>query len=616
MVETPWGPSDRLREGRLRPGPATSRAEVEMSQRKRLFGAMVASVSERGYAATRLEDLVELSGVSTASFYRLFASKDACFLAALEELLKTALVATEFSDEGTWEERVRRPFTTFAQLVSSQPAAARMVLIDSFAAGPEVTTAIDHVVQELQRRAIALVHDSPERTKMPDVVPAAMVGAVQELARDRLRRGRADALPNLMEQVADVALSYRPPAEPLTYTGRLPRAMAESLEVPGAADRAIRALAVVAADRGYGQVTVEEIVKQASMSPTTFYAEFADKREAMLAAIDSAGAQMVAATLPAFRRNADWPAALRTAFIDLLAYLASRPALARLVFVEAYAAGTDALQRRAEALSPLTALLAPGAVHTQSPSGVVTEIVWAAVLGMIQQQIRESGAHTLPALAPSLTFIALGPYLGSDAATGALAIGGRRSPDFAGAKAIRSFYAHPKSDEIEKALNLRPVGAEELAVGLGLEQPEVERLLALMLEAGLIRSLEGRTKSDPIRGPYEVTRDPTVLTDASDAMSIAERRSLANFVAGNLQSELRESFESEMMAVRPEYILVRIPMAVDYQGWQKISGLLENSMHEVIAAVEESSSRLDETGEPPIRATASLLLFELPEDTL
>src|SRR6185312_16323190 len=104
-----------------------------------------------------------------------------------------------------------------------------------------------------------------------------------------------DALPSLMDQVADVALSYRPPAESVSYAGRLPKPMAENLEVAGAADRAIRALAVVAADRGYGQVTVEEIVKQASMSPTTFYAEFADKREAMLAAIDSAGAQMAAA---------------------------------------------------------------------------------------------------------------------------------------------------------------------------------------------------------------------------------------------------------------------------------------------------------------------------------
>jgi hypothetical protein len=30
---------------------------------------MVASVSERGYAATRISDLAELSGVSTNSFY-------------------------------------------------------------------------------------------------------------------------------------------------------------------------------------------------------------------------------------------------------------------------------------------------------------------------------------------------------------------------------------------------------------------------------------------------------------------------------------------------------------------------------------------------------------------
>src|ERR1700744_2880288 len=105
MVDTPWGSSERLRERQLKPGPGRSREAVEANQRERLFGAMVACVAQRGYAATRLDDLVELSGVSTASFYRLFDSKDACFLAASEELLSAALVATTPDEDGTWQDR-------------------------------------------------------------------------------------------------------------------------------------------------------------------------------------------------------------------------------------------------------------------------------------------------------------------------------------------------------------------------------------------------------------------------------------------------------------------------------------------------------------------------------
>ena len=50
----------------LRPGPGTPPADVARNQRERLFGAMVACVAERGYAATRVTDLVAMSGVSQA----------------------------------------------------------------------------------------------------------------------------------------------------------------------------------------------------------------------------------------------------------------------------------------------------------------------------------------------------------------------------------------------------------------------------------------------------------------------------------------------------------------------------------------------------------------------
>ena len=52
---------------------------------------MVATVAEKGYEATTVADLVELSGVSRSAFYRHFADKQACFLAAIEALVEPAL---------------------------------------------------------------------------------------------------------------------------------------------------------------------------------------------------------------------------------------------------------------------------------------------------------------------------------------------------------------------------------------------------------------------------------------------------------------------------------------------------------------------------------------------
>src|SRR6266576_3593372 len=83
MVMTPWGESDSLRKRRLPPGPGRPREDVLAHQRERLFGAMVASVAMRGYRATTVGDLAEISGVSSRTFYDLFPDKEACFLATL-----------------------------------------------------------------------------------------------------------------------------------------------------------------------------------------------------------------------------------------------------------------------------------------------------------------------------------------------------------------------------------------------------------------------------------------------------------------------------------------------------------------------------------------------------
>ena len=84
----------------LPPGRGTPREEAERNQRERLFAAMVATVAEKGYEATTVADLVKLSGVSRSAFYRHFADKQACFLAAIEALVEPALETVTKTEDG------------------------------------------------------------------------------------------------------------------------------------------------------------------------------------------------------------------------------------------------------------------------------------------------------------------------------------------------------------------------------------------------------------------------------------------------------------------------------------------------------------------------------------
>jgi AcrR family transcriptional regulator len=437
MVATPWGNSAGLRERRLRPGPGTPRDEVLANQRQRLFGGTVASVAERGYIATTVNDIVEVSGVSSRTFYDLFPDKKTCFLATLEAIIEAAgayaaqtagktlanpapagvrLPAGPAADEADWERRARWGVDAFAEMIALQPAAARLAFLEVYSAGPEAIMLIENAVAGFEWLTQQMLEQSPERAEMPAEMVTAHIGAQQEIARTRLRRRQEGELPELMDEVWRLLLTYRPPPEPLRLTGRTPKSGPEPLDAHDHAERALRAFTAVVAEEGYVETTVDAVLKRARMSATTFYAHFHGKDDAMLAAIDSACSQMVAVILPAFRRAPDWPNGIRSGFGALCNFLASRPALAQLIAVEIFTAGSAAVERRSETLTPLEELIAQGFAHEPEAPQIAAEAITGAILTLIRKRLRDSGPGSLPSLAPLLTYVTLAPFLGAEQA--------------------------------------------------------------------------------------------------------------------------------------------------------------------------------------------------------
>jgi len=436
MVATPWGDSGALREKRLPPGPGRPREEVLANQRERLYGAMVASVAKRGYLATTVNDLVEISGVSSRTFYDLYPDKKACFLATLQAIIEAAAAyavqsvseldpqapARVGAPDGSgqevkdWEQQARIGFDAFAEMIALQPAAARLAFLETYAAGPEAIALIENAASGFEWLARQMLEQSPERAGMPAEMITAHIGAQQEIARTRLRRGEEAELPGLMDEIWELLLSYRPPPEPLRLTGRAPRFGAETIDAHDHAERALRAFAVVASEEGYVNTTVEAVLKRAQMSATTFYANFAGKEDATLAAIDSACSQIMAAVLPAFRRAPDWPHGVRAGFGALCNFLASRPAMAQLIAVEVYAAGSTAVERRSETLQPLEKFIGEGFERGPGAPVLATEAIAGATFTLVYKRLRDSGPASLPTLAPLLTYITLSPFIGAEEA--------------------------------------------------------------------------------------------------------------------------------------------------------------------------------------------------------
>jgi AcrR family transcriptional regulator len=420
MVRTPWGDAAQLRDKKLRPGRGTPRDEAERNQRERLFAAMVATVGEKGYEATTVADLVKLSGVSRSAFYKHYDDKQTCFLAAVEAMVEPALrrIGSDKSAPAGVE-RAQKAFASLMELIVSQPAAAKMCIVEVYAAGPDGAALVDRTIDSATALTARLLEQVPERKGLPIELVRALVGGIQKTIHKRLYRGQEEQLPALVPQLWDWLFSYPVPPGPLKATRRrvikaVPFAERQAQSNPP--ERLLRALAAVVADKGYPDTTVAEIVERASTSQRTFYEHFKNKEDAIVAALDSGSAHMLAAALPAFRRAPDWPHAVHDTQEAMFAFGAEEPEYARLGGVEMYAAGKRALDQREAVTEGMEGLLAPGYELKPDTPPIAAEAIGGALYSLLYDHVNKKGPETLPDLVPTLVYVTLAPFLSRDGA--------------------------------------------------------------------------------------------------------------------------------------------------------------------------------------------------------
>jgi AcrR family transcriptional regulator len=381
---------------------------------------MVATVADKGYEATTVADLVELSGVSRSAFYRHYADKQACFLAAIEALVGPTLrriAGDESAPAGM--ERARHAFTSLIELIVSQPAAAKMVFVEIYAAGPEGAKLVDKTMDSATALAQQMLDQMPERGGMPPELVRSIAGGIQKVIHKRLYRGKEGELLDLVPQLGDWIFSYRVPPGPLRATRRrtvkaVPFAERQAQANPP--ERLLRALAAVVGEKGYPDTTVAEIVERASTSQRTFYEHFANKEDAIVAALDSGSAHMLAAALPAFRRAPDWAHAVHDTIEAMFAFGAEEPEYARMGGVEMYAAGKRALDQREVVTEGMEGLLAPGYELNPKAPPIAAEAVGGALYSLLYDHVNQKGPETLPDLVPTLVYVTLAPFLSAEEA--------------------------------------------------------------------------------------------------------------------------------------------------------------------------------------------------------
>jgi AcrR family transcriptional regulator len=92
--------------------------------RRRLLEGLAASISERGYRATTVADIVRHARTSKRTFYGQFSSKERCFLellhADVEKLAEEIRAAVD--PEADWQAQIRQAVEAYVDHIGSQPA--------------------------------------------------------------------------------------------------------------------------------------------------------------------------------------------------------------------------------------------------------------------------------------------------------------------------------------------------------------------------------------------------------------------------------------------------------------------------------------------------------------
>lgn len=425
-VGTPWGQASELKERKLHPGSRTPRSEVIRNQRERLFGAIVAVVSEKGYEATTVADVIEVGGVSRSDFYKHFANKAECLTAAADALLEptlNALGSVRGSDE---EGEPQEIFERFIGLLSDQPAAARVCFVELHAAGEEGEVVGDRCFEGLAQMVDQVSAKLPGHERTSPEMVRALMGGLRKLIHTRLYRGEEGELQSLAPELWRWLTSVQPPPHPLEVPRRQRVGSTARFEGYTPAERIARAVAAVVAEKGYGAMNTDDVAARASISLSTFYKHFEDKRDAILAALEIGGAQITASAVPAARRAGDWQEGVRALYEAMCAYFVAEPAMAHLATVGVYAAGPQALARRDRVINSLVEMLAPGFEENPGAPAVSAEAVGATVYALMRDQVRRKGPQRLPEVVPLATYITLVGFVGPERACAVANADGQR----------------------------------------------------------------------------------------------------------------------------------------------------------------------------------------------
>jgi len=183
-------------------------------------------------------------------------------------------------------------------------------------------------------------------------------------------------------------------------------------------DRIVAALIEVAAERGYGETTIELVLERAGLDRPAFDRHFRGKYDCFLSAWQEVNEECLETMVRAYESREEWPDKLRAVAYEVIEGLSRDPSRASFG-VEVLAAGDAARARRDMTMRVIASLIDAGRRQMEDPEAVphtTAEALAGSAYGQIYSRVVRDAVDELPDLVPQLMSAAVMPYLGVEAA--------------------------------------------------------------------------------------------------------------------------------------------------------------------------------------------------------
>ncbi|HYP54965.1 MAG TPA: winged helix-turn-helix domain-containing protein [Solirubrobacterales bacterium] len=157
----------------------------------------------------------------------------------------------------------------------------------------------------------------------------------------------------------------------------------------------------------------------------------------------------------------------------------------------------------------------------------------------------------------------------------------------------------------------RPASTKEIAAELKKSVSSVWYHVDKLLELGCIELVRSEKRRGAMEHFYRATVRHFLDTKTWESLPGRNRLTITMSILRSIAGDVDDAVGANTVGSRDNH-LSRTLLMLDAEGWKESNALLDQTLEALLLIREKSAARIADSDERPIRATVSMMEFELP----